>query len=68
MYVAAYNINFQLRENYECKLDVHGSVQHNTNLIEMTKKIQLCRTVYYSIVSWLLNMFRAILSLIIRSS
>jgi len=48
-------------------IDVHGSVHHNTNLIEMTNKMQLCRTIYYSIVPWLLNMFRAILSLIIRS-
>jgi len=32
------------------KLDIHGSVHHNTNLIEMTNKIQLCRTIYYSIV------------------
>jgi len=29
--------------------------------------MQLCRTIYYSIFSWLLNMFRAILLLIIRS-
>jgi hypothetical protein len=49
------------------KPDVHGSVHHNTNLIEITNKIQLCRTIYYSIFPWLLNMFRAILSLIIRS-
>ena len=46
---------------------VHGSVHHNTNLIEITNKMQLCRTIYYSIVPWLLNMFRAILSLIIGS-
>jgi len=32
------------------QLDVHGSVHHNTNLIEMTNKMQLCRTIYYSIV------------------
>jgi len=37
-----------------------------TNLTEMTNKMQLCRTVYYSIVPWLLNMFRVILSIIIR--
>jgi hypothetical protein len=30
--------------------DVHGSVHHNTNLIEMTNNMQLCRTIYYSIV------------------
>jgi hypothetical protein len=30
---------------------VHGSVHHNTTLIEMTNKMQLCRTIYYSIVS-----------------
>ena len=46
--------------------DVHGSVHPNTNLIEMSNKMQLCRTIYYSIVPWLLNMFRAT-SLIIRS-
>jgi len=54
-------------EEFICILDVHGSVHHNTNLIEMNNKMQLCRTTYYSIVPWLLNMFRAILSLIIRS-
>jgi hypothetical protein len=32
-------------------LDVHGSVYHNTVLIEMTNRMQLCRTIYYSIVS-----------------
>jgi hypothetical protein len=37
------------------------------NLIELTNKMELFRTVYYSIVHWLLNMFRTILSLIIRS-
>ena len=31
-------------------LDVHGSVHLNTNPIEMTNKMQLCRTIYYSIV------------------
>jgi len=35
---------------FACKLDVHGSVLHNTNLIEMTNKMQLCRAIYYSIV------------------
>ena len=39
----------------------------NINLIEMTNKMQLCRAIYHFIVPWLLNMFRAILSLIIRS-
>jgi len=29
--------------------------------------MQLCWIIYYSIVSWLLYMFRAMLSLIIRS-
>jgi len=33
----------------------------------MTKKMQLYRTIYYFIVPWLLKMFRAILSLTIRS-
>jgi len=40
-------------------------MHYNTNLIEMTNKMQLCRTIFYSIFPWLLNMFRAILSLII---
>jgi hypothetical protein len=35
----------------EFKLDVHGSVHHSTNLAKMTKNMQLCRTIYYSIVS-----------------
>jgi len=32
------------------QLDVHGSVHHNINLIDMTKKMQLCSTIYYSVV------------------
>jgi hypothetical protein len=32
-------------------------------LMETTNKTQPCRTIYYSIVPWLLNMFRAITSL-----
>jgi len=57
---------FMLLANFAL-FDVHGSVHHNTNLTEMTNKMQLCRTIYYSNVPLLLNMFRAILSLIIRS-
>jgi hypothetical protein len=49
------------------ELDIHGSVHHNTNIIEMTNKMQMCRTIYYSIVPWLLNMIRTIISFIIRS-
>jgi len=45
----------------------NSTTQRPTNLIEMTNKMQLCRTNYYSMVPWLLNMFRAILSLIIIS-
>ena len=42
----SYNTEPLIRTN----ADVHGSVRHNTNLIEMTNKMQLCRTIYYSIV------------------
>jgi hypothetical protein len=52
----------------ESALDIYGSVHHTKILIKMTNKVQLYRTVYYSIVLWLLYMFRAILSLIIRSA
>ena len=45
----------KLRESQTGENYVH------TNPIEMTNKMQLCRTIYYSIVPWLLNMFRAIL-------
>jgi len=38
-------------------------MRYHTVLIKMTNKMQLCRTIYYSIVPWLLYMFRAILSL-----
>jgi hypothetical protein len=54
-------------QNKMKETDSHGSVHHNTNLKEMTNKMQLCRMIYYSIAPWLLYMFRAILSLIIRS-
>jgi len=35
---------------------------------KMTNKMQLGRVIYYSLVPWLLYMFRVILLLIIRSS
>ena len=50
-----------------CVFDIHGFVHHNTILIKITTKIQLCRIIYYSIVPCLLCMFQAILSLIISS-
>jgi len=39
-----------LAARFRYKLDVLESAHHNTNLIEMTNKMQLCRTIYYSIV------------------
>ena len=48
-------------------LDIHGSVHHNTVLYKWPNKMQLGRIIYYSIVPWLLYMFRAILLPIIRS-
>ena len=54
-------------EIYTLKHDIHGSVHHNTIVIKLTNKMQLCRTIYYSIVPLLLYIFQAILSLIIRS-
>jgi len=47
--------------------DIHSSVPHNIILIKLTKKIQLCRIIYYSIAPCLLYMFWATLSLIIKS-
>jgi len=50
--------------------EMPGSVASGTlctSLVEITNKMQLCRKIYYSIFPWLFNMFRAILSLIIRS-
>jgi len=45
-----------------------GMVEHlGYNSYKMTNKMQLCRIIYYSLVPWLLYMFRAILSLISRS-
>jgi hypothetical protein len=44
------SFNRKLRWFYDFELDVHGSVHHNAHLIEMTNKMQLCRTIYYSIV------------------
>jgi hypothetical protein len=34
-----------------CKLNVHGSVHRNINLIERTNKMQPCSRIYYSNVS-----------------
>jgi hypothetical protein len=39
------------------EFDIHGSLHHNTILIKMTNKMQLCGIIYYSIVPWLLYMF-----------
>jgi hypothetical protein len=43
--------NFMKLNVRKCSLfhDVHGSVHHNTILIEMTNEMQLCRAIYYSI-------------------
>jgi len=60
-------IDWQQNSNCFCIIADHESAHHNTYLIEMTNKMQLCRTIYYSIVPCLLNMFRAMLSLIVRS-
>ena len=57
------NYQYSLRNNPEEEFDIHGSVHHNTILIKMTNKMKLCRIIYYSIVPWLVYMFRAILSL-----
>jgi len=53
--------------NMTKELHIHGSMHYNTILIKMTNKMQLCKIIYYSIVPWLLYMFQAILSLIIKS-
>jgi len=37
---------------------VPGSVHRNINLIERTNKMQPCSRIYYSNVSYMLNMFR----------
>jgi hypothetical protein len=58
---------YQVDEGRKSEPDIHGSVHHNTVLIKKTNKMQLSRIIYYSIVPWLVYMFRAILSLIIRS-
>jgi hypothetical protein len=41
--------------------------KYDSHMYKMTNKMQLCRIIYYSLVTWLLYMFRAILLLIIRS-
>jgi hypothetical protein len=42
---------FYLLNTFVCKLDVHGSVHRNINLIERTNKMQPCSRIYYSNVS-----------------
>jgi hypothetical protein len=34
-----------------CVLDVHKSLHHNINIIEITNKLRLCSRIYYSSVS-----------------
>jgi hypothetical protein len=50
-------------------IDFQLSICHSSfiSLIKITNNMQLCSIIYYSIVPWLLYMFRAMLSLIIRS-
>jgi len=47
------------RSSARSDTDVHGSVYHNTNHIEITNKTRPCSIIYYSNVSQLLNIFRA---------
>jgi hypothetical protein len=45
-------LNNGIGSNHEgYKLDVHGSVHRNINLIERTNKMQPCSRIYYSSVS-----------------
>jgi hypothetical protein len=68
-WLTLYQVLIIRKKNTKCCIyfDIHGSVHHKTIPIKMINKMQLCRIIYYSIVPWLLYMFRAILSLIIRS-
>jgi hypothetical protein len=54
-------------QRFSYLLDVRGSLHHNINLIKRSNEMQQCSRIYYSNVSWLLNMFRST-PLIIRSS
>jgi len=45
------SIKFLTEGQHSNLLDVHGCVHHNINLIEMTNKMQLCKTIYYFIVT-----------------
>jgi hypothetical protein len=45
------NVIIWLRLNRLTYFDVHGSVHHNTNRIEITNKIQPCSSIYYYNVS-----------------
>jgi hypothetical protein len=38
--------NLVISELLKTPFDIHGSVHHNTNLAEITNKMQLCRTIY----------------------
>jgi hypothetical protein len=66
----SHNVSLRFSEpcfnNNNCFITCYSTCL-NRILIEMINKMQLCRTIYCFIVSWLLNMFRTILSLIIRS-
>jgi hypothetical protein len=52
----------------ESSLDVHGSVHHSTNHIEITNKMQPCNRIYYSNVLLLAQYASSDTLLIIRSS
>jgi len=41
----------ETQREFKYILDVHGSVLHNINLIEVTSKMRPCSRIYYSNVS-----------------
>jgi len=49
--VTVKNCWFDFPKTVFFKLDVHGSVHRNINLIERTNMMQLCSRIYYSNVS-----------------
>ena len=45
-------VTFKLLPNYNSELDVHGSVRHSINYLEITNKMLLYIRIYYSNVSY----------------
>jgi hypothetical protein len=67
-YYISTDFSIVIKVKHKYKLDVHGSVHRNINLLERTNKMPLCGRIYYSSVSLIAQHVLGDTSPIMRSS